>query len=71
MALDMSFKLQLLAIVVANALLCFLSDKFAEAWIVKGWTKARNWYRRRGGEAARQRRRQNGGKLYKAVERGL
>lgn len=36
MDLDMSFKLSLLGIVVLNALVCILSDKFAERWIVLG-----------------------------------
>lgn len=69
MAIDMSFKLQLLAIVVANVLLCVLSDKFAEAWIVLGWTRTRNWWR--GRTSSGRMRKRTGGKLYKAVERGL
>ncbi|KAL7416022.1 hypothetical protein BDY24DRAFT_337463 [Mrakia frigida] len=68
MDIDMGFKLQLLGIVAINALACVAADKFVEGWIVKGWTKTRNWWR---GRSTRSRRRTTGGKLYKAVESRL
>ena len=63
MALDMTFKLQLLGIVILNVALCFASEKWLEHALVKGYSRMRNWLRARRSS----RRRVAAGKLYKSI----
>ncbi|CED85070.1 ca-transporting atpase [Phaffia rhodozyma] len=64
MSLELSFKLQLLGIVILNVVLCLASERWAEDWIVRGWGRARGLARRLRWMG---RRRWVGGKSYKPV----
>lgn len=65
MDLTLAFRLQLLGIVIVNAVACFAFERYAERPIARMIKRAKNWWT---GRKQRERRRTSSGKVYKTIE---
>ncbi len=66
MSVTMRFRLELLAIVFANIVLCFSFERYAERPIARAIGHFKKWMH--GRKASKNRRRITSGKMYKTIE---